>query len=104
MSCHGCLISVRKLQGTFFVFFFFTHSRCVSTQRALLESGTMGPKGHVQVRRSLANVPLLGFAVLSVFIIVTEIKIVAVVYNLYSIVVTYFFLPFVNLTIIFYSQ
>ena len=51
----------------------------------------MGPKGHVQVRRSLANVPLLGFAVLSVFIIVTEIKIVAVVYNLYSIVVTYFF-------------
>ena len=64
----------------------------------------MGPKGHVQVRRSLANVPLLGFAVLSVFIIVTEIKIVAVVYNLYSIVVTYFFLPVVNLTIIFYSQ
>ena len=43
----------------------------------------MGPKGHVQVRRSLVNVPLLGFAVLSVFIIVTEIKIVAVVYNLY---------------------
>ena len=76
----------------------------MSTQRALLESGTMGPKGHVQVRRSLANVPLLGFAVLSVFIIVTEIKIVAVVYNLYSIVVTYFFLPVVNLTIIFYSQ
>ena len=103
MSCHGCLISVRKLQGPFFVFC-FTHSRCVSTQRALLESGTMGPKGHVQVRRSLANVPLLGFAVLSVFIIVTEIKIVAVVYNLYSIVVTYFFLPVVNLTIIFYSQ
>ena len=64
----------------------------------------MGPKGHVQVRRSLANVPLLGFAVLSVFIIVTEIKIVAVVYNLYSIVVTYFFVPVVNLTIIFYSQ
>ena len=64
----------------------------------------MGPKGHVQVRRSLANVPLLGFAVLSVFIIVTEIKIVAVVYNLYSIVVTYFFLPVVNLAIIFYSQ
>ena len=64
----------------------------------------MGPKGHVQVRRSLVNVPLLGFAVLSVFIIVTEIKIVAVVYNLYSIVVTYFFLPVVNLTIIFYSQ
>ena len=64
----------------------------------------MGPKGHVQVRRSLANVPLLGFAVLSVFIIVTEIKIVAVVYNLYSIVVTYFFLPVVNLTIIFYLQ
>ena len=44
----------------------------------------MGPKGHVQVRRSLANVPLLGFAVLSVFIIVIQIKIVAVVYNLYS--------------------
>lgn len=64
----------------------------------------MGPKGHVQVRRSLANVPLLGFAVLSVFIVVTEIKIVAVVYNLYSIVVTYFFLPVVNLTIIFYLQ
>ena len=64
----------------------------------------MGPKGHVQVRRSLANVPLLGFAVLRVFIIVTEIKIVAVVYNLYSIVITYFFLPVVNLTIIFYSQ
>ena len=94
----------KKTAGNFFFFFFFTRSRCVSTQRALLESGTMGPKGHVQVRRSLANVPLLGFAVLSVFIIVTEIKIVAVVYNLYSIVVTYFFLPVVNLAIIFYSQ
>lgn len=44
----------------------------------------MGPKGHVQVRRSLANVPFLGFAVLMVFIIVTQIKVVAVVYNLYS--------------------
>lgn len=27
----------------------YMDSRCVSTQRALLESGTMGPKGHVQV-------------------------------------------------------
>ena len=30
--------------------FLFFYSRCVSTQRALLESGTMGPKGHVQVK------------------------------------------------------
>ena len=50
----------------------------------------MGPKGHVQVRRSLANVPLLGFAVLSVFIIVIQIKIVAVVYNLYSNLIFFF--------------
>lgn len=50
----------------------------------------MGPKGHVQVRRSLANVPLLGFAVLSVFIIVIQIKIVAVVYNLYSNVIFFY--------------
>ena len=29
------------------------YSRCVSNQRALLESGTMGPKGHVQVRMAM---------------------------------------------------
>lgn len=61
----------------------------------------MGPKGHVQVRRSLANVPWLGFAALSVIIIVIQIKIVAVVYNLYSNLI--FFLV-VYLIIIFYSH
>ena len=50
----------------------------------------MGPKGHVQVRRSLANVPWLGFAALSVFIIVIQIKIVAVVYNLFSNLIFFF--------------
>ena len=28
----------------------YVDSRCVTNQVALLESGTMGPKGHIQVR------------------------------------------------------
>lgn len=33
----------------------FVDSRCVANRRPLLESGTMGGKGHVQVRRSAAG-------------------------------------------------